>query len=252
MNWYEYPILQENDYAESWKGPGTDTPHFAADVQTPQGTPVVSLFSGTVKDASFQPWGGQVFVETTFQQPGFNPDVEWYVYHLDKINVKQGQQVNVGDTIGISGGEPPITDPRYSTGPHTHTGIQDPHYSGHTRDYPNYPVSSGWATIPPEGGQPQHNITYGPDVTPVLNNSALYGLTSDPGTALKNAADKISSSWFPNWFKSILQSMGITDMSDLAYRALFIGVGILLIIVGIVMLAKSVVSHTVSGAIQGG
>lgn len=254
QDWTNYPILPQNDYQSQYLGPNTDTPHYAADVQTPFRTPIKSLFSGKVVSAGCRPWGGEAVIETTYHAPGFNPDELFGIYHLSELNVKKGDTVNSGDQLGLSGGDERGTCPTkvckpgqtgncYSTGVHTHAFLQDKHYFGHTQDAQKWPVSAGTASVP--GGR---GISYGPDVTPVIQSTGTFGYTKDPGEALQHAAGQFFDP--SKWYADILSSLGITNTKDLLYRLAFIGAGTLLIIVGVVMLAKSVAGGVAQTAVQ--
>ena len=147
--WYDDPIFQGNAYATTYKGPGTDTPHYAYDMQTPFHTPLTAPTSGTVKVADYQAWGGEIFV-----QPDNTSLPEWYFYHPDEVDVHVGQHVNAGQVIALSGGENPgypgaehPAQPQWSSGPHTHVGW-----------------FTKWVT-PPETGS---TIPYGPDPANLL------------------------------------------------------------------------------------
>lgn len=244
QDWFKYPILQSNDYATIYKGPGTDTPHFAADVQTPQGTNITSLFGGKVTQAACRPWGGEAFVNTIDPTNINNPNgIDFYVYHLEEVDVKSGDTIKPGDKLGVSGGTQSgkcPTQPKYSTGAHTHVGFFDPNFNGRTPAPGNYPVSHGIADTP------NGKINYGPDITPYINTAALTGISNDLGTITSNVA----SGTFGKWFEDLKSSLGITSNKDLLYRLAFIGAGTLLIIVGIVMLAKSVSGGVAQTAIQ--
>lgn len=122
-HWWEAPIT--HGYITQFEGPGTDTPHFADDMGMPMDTPLEAPLPGVVKQADYAIWdgvpgGGEVFV-----QPDAGGD-EYYMYHLDMINVSPGQHLNAGDIIGLSGGQNSgghhPTNPRWSSGPHLHFG----------------------------------------------------------------------------------------------------------------------------------
>src|SRR5260221_1564124 len=118
-NWFDYPIT--HGYIPGYQGPGTDTPHYAYDLGTPFHTELTAPLAGTVKQADFAPWGGEVFV-----QPDNKSVPEYYMYHLDTEVVHAGQHVAAGQELGLSGGQTSggshPAQPRYSTGPHTHVG----------------------------------------------------------------------------------------------------------------------------------
>lgn len=122
--WYDYPVFQGNAYVTTYKGPGTDTPHYAYDIQDPFHTRLGSVLPGTVEVADYQPWGGEVFIKP--DNPAYP---EYYYYHLDEVDVKKGQHVGANQFIGLSGGENPgypgaehPAEPQWSSGPHTHLG----------------------------------------------------------------------------------------------------------------------------------
>lgn len=155
--WYSYPILPLNDYATTYKGPGTDTPHYAVDIQAPQDTPFYFLEPGTITVADYKPWGGEVF-----EKPDNGKPYQEYVYHLDEIDVQTGQHVNAGQLIGLSGGQTSggkhPTSPQWSTGPHIHFGL--------FTKFTNTPIG----TIP-----------YGPDPNPLIDAAKSGGVTGGGG-----------------------------------------------------------------------
>lgn len=155
-SWDTYPIT--HGYTTTYQGPGTDTPHFADDIGTPFHTELTAPTGGTVKVADYQAWGGEVFVQP--DNPGLP---EWYMYHLDKVNVTPGEHLIAGQSLGLSGGETtqqvaqglypgalhPVDDSQtvWSTGPHTHVGW-----------------FQSWYTVPQDG----MTVPYGPDPSQLL------------------------------------------------------------------------------------
>jgi murein DD-endopeptidase MepM/ murein hydrolase activator NlpD len=119
--WFDFAINQENDYATTYKGAGTDTPHYAVDIEAPQDTPFYFLQPGKIVKSDYQAWGGEVF-----EQPDSGGQEE-YVYHLDEIETTIGAHVNAGQVVGLSGGQTSggshPTSPQYSSGPHIHFGF---------------------------------------------------------------------------------------------------------------------------------
>lgn len=99
------------------------------DVGTPFHTNITDIFSGTVVDAGYHAWGGQVDIATTL--PNGQHVIEQFL-HLDQIaaGITTGAQVVAGQFLGLSGGQtsggahPAST--QFSTGPHTEFGL----YSG--------------------------------------------------------------------------------------------------------------------------
>lgn len=151
-SWFTMPINAGNDYATTYKGPGTDTPHYAVDVETPMDTPLFFLEPGTIKVADYQPWGGEVY-----EQPDGGKPYEEYFFHLDQIQASVGQHVSAGQQIGLSGGQTSggshPTSPQFSTGPHTHFGL-----------FTKF-VSTQNGVIP-----------YGPDPNPLIDEAKGGGL----------------------------------------------------------------------------
>ena len=91
-----HPILQK------WRA------HLGTDFAAPTGTPALTVGDGTVTFAGVQNgYGNVVFVK-------HRNNHETVYAHLSKINVRQGQTVSQGQTIGLVGSS------GWSTGPHLH------------------------------------------------------------------------------------------------------------------------------------
>lgn len=112
--WYQYKTSQSY-------GQNGET---GVDVATPFHTPLTALYGGTVIDAGYHPYGGQVEIQTNV--PGWGNVVETFI-HLDSIapNIVPGAHVDAGGVLGLTGGENPgypgalhPADPKYSSGPH--------------------------------------------------------------------------------------------------------------------------------------
>lgn len=101
------------------KYPTLNKQHRGLDFGISEGTPVGAAFSGVV-DSVTTGWGGgygnSVYIK------GDN-GVYYRYAHLSKLNVKAGQQVAAGDTIGLSG------NTGNSTGPHLHFQTDKPYGS---------------------------------------------------------------------------------------------------------------------------
>jgi len=120
--WLNYPVT--HGYYATYDPNIADTPHYALDIGTPFHTPITAIESGTVIQADYAAWGGEIFVKPD------NGSEEYYVYHLDQNSVSPGQHVNAGDLLGLSGGENPgypgalhPAAPEWSDGLHTHIGL---------------------------------------------------------------------------------------------------------------------------------
>lgn len=213
--WFQYPI--GHGYITQYEGAGTDTPHFADDVETPFHTPLTALLSGTVKQADYATWSGQPGGGEVFIQPDAGGP-EYYYYHLDELDVSPGQHVQAGQMVGLSGGQNSggmhNVSPMWSSGPHTHVG--------YFTQYTNTPA----------GSRP-----YGPDITPLLHdvggpnggNLTLFnaGLAQAGGNSDLGATGSIlggllggSPGSGPNW-------------QEIGYRVGFVTVGLLLIWLGL-------------------
>ncbi|WP_299606906.1 peptidoglycan DD-metalloendopeptidase family protein [uncultured Aquimarina sp.] len=86
--------------------------HKGIDIRAKIGTPIVATANGTVKVAKKEEnWGNLIVIS---HSDGFET---WYA-HLDSFDVKENQQVRVGDIIGKSG------NTGLSTGPHLHYEVR--------------------------------------------------------------------------------------------------------------------------------
>lgn len=88
--------------------------HEGVDIFAPRGTPVLAPTDGVVKAANERGIGGKV-VWLTDSKRSHN----LYFAHLDDWNVKKGDRVKVGDTLGFVGN----TGNARTTSPHLHFGI---------------------------------------------------------------------------------------------------------------------------------
>ena len=93
---------------------GGQRAHHGIDIFAPRGTPVLAATDGVVRSTSPNNLGGNVvwLVDGNRRQ-------SLYHAHLDRHAVRDGQRVQVGDTIGFVGN----TGNARSTAPHLHFGI---------------------------------------------------------------------------------------------------------------------------------
>ncbi|MBK5215342.1 MAG: peptidoglycan DD-metalloendopeptidase family protein [Candidatus Pacebacteria bacterium] len=102
---------------------GTCKPHYGLDFRAAVGTPVMAMTGGVVEGtgntdvacqgASFGRW---IFIK---HDNGLSSTYG----HLSAINIKTGDRVKTGDTIGLSGGTKGVFGSGSSTGPHLHVSV---------------------------------------------------------------------------------------------------------------------------------
>lgn len=229
MNWYQYSDSYHG-YIPSYQGSGTDTPHYANDIQTPFHTPLTAILPGTVTQADYAPWGGEIFI-----RPDDSKYPVYYFYHPDLVEVKPGQHVAAGQEVALSGGENPgypgamhPATPQWSTGPHTHVGW-----------------FTGWDNSTPAGTVPK-----GPDITPFIESLKTGKVTLPPsqgtGTATTTATTGTTGSTTDSsaLAPSPLAGTGI-DMTAITqnFKAALIAIALfllalLLVVGGFFLLAK--------------
>ena len=88
------------------------SPHWGLDFRVPSGTPVTAMNSGTVLLAR------PLYYEGNFVVLDHGQGLLTLYMHLSTINVKEGDQVNRGQEIGLSGGT------GRTTGPHLHVAVR--------------------------------------------------------------------------------------------------------------------------------
>ncbi len=88
--------------------------HEGVDIFAPKHTPAIAAANGTISNVGENKLGGLV----VFMHPT-DRDYTLYYAHLDKQLVQSGQQVRIGDTIGLVGN----TGNARTTPPHLHFGI---------------------------------------------------------------------------------------------------------------------------------
>ncbi|WP_369624190.1 peptidoglycan DD-metalloendopeptidase family protein [Marinobacterium sp. BA1] len=87
---------------------GRIAPHHGVDFAMPTGTPILSIGDGIVSRVGNHPFAGKYIV---IEHPSH---FKTRYLHLSRIDVKQGQRLNRGDRIALSG------NTGRSTGPHLH------------------------------------------------------------------------------------------------------------------------------------
>lgn len=95
--------------------------HKGVDFATPVGTPVQAVFSGSVHRAGWEndkdPKHG--FGLRVMQRVKIDDEEYWIFYaHLNEVKVKEGDAIEVGQIVGMSG------NTGRSTGPHLHVGCR--------------------------------------------------------------------------------------------------------------------------------
>jgi len=102
---------------QSYFGDGRDAnsrKHEGIDIFAPKRTPVLAIAEGTVTRVNQNNLGGNV----VWMRPK-GKDYTLYYAHLDQQIATEGQQVNIGDTLGLMGN----TGNARTTAPHLHFGI---------------------------------------------------------------------------------------------------------------------------------
>lgn len=97
--------------------------HEGIDIFAPKRTPAIAAANGTVTGVTVNNLGGNV----VFMRPA-DADYTLYYAHLDVQTVQQGQNVVVGDTLGLVGntGNARTTPPHLHFGIYTNSGAIDP------------------------------------------------------------------------------------------------------------------------------
>jgi murein DD-endopeptidase MepM/ murein hydrolase activator NlpD len=90
--------------------------HYAIDIPTNQGTPVLAAADGVVKDVVDHGLG---YNYVTIDHGGYATTYG----HLSAFDVRPGQRVRTGDKLGDSGGTPGLPGGGSSTGPHLHFAL---------------------------------------------------------------------------------------------------------------------------------
>lgn len=88
--------------------------HEGVDIFAPRGTPAVASVDGIISGVGTSKLGGNVAFLTDIDR-----NIRLYYAHLDRWNVKNGQHVSIGDTVGFVGN----TGNARTTRPHLHFGI---------------------------------------------------------------------------------------------------------------------------------
>lgn len=118
---YAFPVVGKGneDIWSKWGDPrgGGKRKHKGIDIFAKRGTPLIAITEGYVQDVSDKGLGGkQVWIRDLKNNNSL------YYAHLHEQSVKQGQIVEVGDTIGLVGN----TGNAKTTRPHLHFGIYHP------------------------------------------------------------------------------------------------------------------------------
>lgn len=99
-------------------GSGKQQSHGAIDIPIDVGTPISAIGSGVVDltEGNNPTAGGYVQVD--------HGNGYWSRYlHLSQINVQKGQKVEMGQVVGLSGGQPGAYGAGRTTGPHLHLDV---------------------------------------------------------------------------------------------------------------------------------
>lgn len=91
---------------------GVVTFHNGIDYAIPEGTTLLSLFNGVVKEATYDSASGNYVIVESTDTAGNTFDVGYC--HMSQLDVSKGQEVTAGQSLGLSG------TTGNSTGPHLH------------------------------------------------------------------------------------------------------------------------------------
>ena len=115
-------------WSHGWHGAEFE---YGADYDCGYHTPAVALWSGRVYRAYRTCWnpncssssGGVVIVVAVV--PGYGTQSTYYL-HLDTVSVKEGEYIDKGTVVGLTGGQVGYgfwpTSPQYTSGPHIEIG----------------------------------------------------------------------------------------------------------------------------------
>lgn len=113
-----FPLGKESEIRSAYgirldpMNPVTTRFHAGVDLKAAEGTPVLSIFHGTVTEAGWGPIGGY------YVRIDHGDGVGSYYCHLSKLLCSKGQKVSQYDTIALSGNTGSRT-----TGPHLHFAL---------------------------------------------------------------------------------------------------------------------------------
>lgn len=108
---YEKPLLGCDYHDAHYRN------HTGVDFPVDVGTPLHAVLSGEVVWAGMNgPWGRLVVIE--------NGGYQVWMAHFSEIYVEEGQIIERGDILGLSGGAPSDPGSGNSSGPHLHYGIK--------------------------------------------------------------------------------------------------------------------------------
>ena len=165
--------------------------HEGIDIFAVKHTPAIAAAKGTVTGVTVNKLGGNV----VFMRPD-NEDYTLYYAHLDEQTVQNGQNVQVGDTLGLVGN----TGNARTTPSHLHFGI-----------YTNGGAIDPLAFVDREVKQPlpvSAPLKYLNDtVRTIAKNTKLYNLPSEKGLAVNTLASNtplIVSAAADSWYKVTL------------------------------------------------
>ncbi|RYY36155.1 MAG: M23 family metallopeptidase [Sphingobacteriaceae bacterium] len=184
--------------------------HEGVDIFAPKRTPAIAAANGTVSNVTENALGGKV----VFFRP-HNADYTLYYAHLDLQTVQSGQQLRVGDTVGLVGN----TGNARNTASHLHFGI----YAAEGAINPIAFVEKETAE-PPALSAPLVNLNATVRTANITNK--IYDSPTDKGQTLlslpKNAAltvDAATASFYkvklPNGVSGFISSRAVDPVSTL-------------------------------------
>lgn len=214
--------------------------HNGMDIAAPTGTPVQSTRAGKVVSAGYEDGAGNFVVVD------HGGGVKSKYFHLNEINVKEGQQLAAGQQLGTVGSTGD------STGPHLHFEV---HINGQPVD--PEPLLNGEAPVapPPEGGYSMSGDrqssslgggsrsslglpggssggTSGGGGTSGVRSGGSVGSPGFSGSLSGVSAGSVDAMWdklaaygiTPDWLRELLKEMGVPESELEKMMTLVLGV----------------------------
>ena len=116
---------------------------------------------------------------------------EWIYGHLSQVDVTYGQHIKLGDTLGLTGGQPGAWGAGHSTGPHIHisllqngnivdptppiSALSDPSLWDKLTEIPHVPTAGEWFVNAFSSVWHSVSAAISPLIIPLAHNITLVG-----------------------------------------------------------------------------